>query len=118
MHGSFRSSRISPHFVPRSRVEWATLASKMSDVFVIAEAGVNHNGSLDRALELVDVAARAGADAVKFQTFRASELASSNAHKARYQTAHTGDGDQLSMLRTLELDASAHARIIERCAQR
>ena len=47
--------------------------------FIIAEAGVNHNGSLDRALELVDVAARCGADAVKFQTFRAGELATADA---------------------------------------
>lgn len=84
--------------------------------FVIAEAGVNHNGSLDRALELVNAAADAGADAVKFQTFRADELASRVATKAPYQRL-AGDPDegQLDMLRRLELPAEAFAQLADRC---
>ena len=72
--------------------------------FVIAEAGVNHNGQLELAHKLIDVAADAGADAVKFQTFRAEGVATTAAPKAQYQIETTGnDGTQLDMIRDLEL---------------
>ena len=86
---------------------------------VIAEAGVNHNGDLGMALRLVDVAADAGADFVKFQTFSATRLATAAARKADYQAATTGgDESQLVMLRRLELSAEAHAQIVARCRER
>jgi N-acetylneuraminate synthase len=77
---------------------------------------VNHNGSLEMAERLVDAAAEAGADAVKFQTFRAEGVASAAAGKAAYQVATTGKGgSQLAMLRALELDETAHAALMKRC---
>jgi len=81
------------------------------NVFFIAEAGVNHNGNIDLAKKLIDTAKRAGADAVKFQTFKGERLASTSASKANYQKETTsGSESQLAMLKSLEL---SHAQFIE-----
>ena len=88
-------------------------------VTVIAEAGVNHNGDAGLALKLVDAAADAGTDVVKFQTFRAETLVSPRAPKAAYQEKATGaDEGQLGMLRGLELSRDAHRRARDRCRER
>ncbi|MDF1522508.1 MAG: N-acetylneuraminate synthase [Trueperaceae bacterium] len=83
---------------------------------VIAEAGVNHNGDIGMAIELVARAADAGADIVKFQTFDTSQVVARNAPKAAYQVARTGDEDsQYDMVRRLELSHDAHLTLVEAC---
>ena len=83
--------------------------------YFIAEAGVNHDGDLDQARRLVDVAAEAGADAVKFQTFTADRLVSPDAPKAAYQEETDAADTQYEMLRRLELPREAHRELIDYC---
>tara|TARA_Y100001935_G_scaffold199624_1_gene167881 strand:- start:922 stop:1932 length:1011 start_codon:yes stop_codon:yes gene_type:complete len=86
-------------------------------VKIIAEAGVNHNGSMDMAKRLIDVAADAGVDFVKFQTFKADKLLIEKAKKAEYQINATSiDESQYSMIQKLELDESDHKEIIDYCS--
>ncbi len=90
-----------------------------NEVCIIAEAGVNYNGRLELAEKLVDLAAEAGADAVKFQTFRADRVVSMKAEKAAYQIETTGNEEsQYDMIRRLELDRAAHEKLIQRCRDR
>ena len=95
------------------------LIGPQQSVFVIAEAGVNHNGDLKMARELIDAAVDAGADAVKFQTFQADRLVMPDAPKAEYQLQNTRKAEsQLEMLRRLELSADAHRELQSYCHQR
>lgn len=89
-------------------------------VMVIAEAGVNHNGDINKALELIDVAAEAGADFVKFQTFKAEKIVNPTAQKAAYQKNNMkGDEDnQFGMLKKLEMGEDWYPVLIERCHQK
>lgn len=86
-------------------------------VFIIAEAGVNHNGDADRALAMVDAAAAAGADAIKFQTFSTDKVIGRTAEKAEYQKRETGEGSQRDMVRPLEMSDELHHRLAERCRE-
>lgn len=87
--------------------------------FIIAEAGVNHNGSLGLALQLVDAAVAAGANAIKFQTFKADKIVTHDAPKAAYQKRQTGAAEsQFEMIRRLELTPEDHRRIFNHCQSR
>nr|WP_321266993.1 N-acetylneuraminate synthase [uncultured Sulfurimonas sp.] len=85
-------------------------------VFIIAEAGVNHNGSVELAKKLIDAASESGADAVKFQTFKTQNLVSKSAKKAEYQKETTDAKEsQFEMIKKLELDADTHRELIKYC---
>jgi N,N'-diacetyllegionaminate synthase len=86
----------------------------MSKTLIIAEAGVNHNGSIDLAIQLIDAAKEAGADYVKFQTFKAENLVTKTSKQAEYQKSNAGQADdrQLTMLKKLELSDEAHHELI------
>jgi N,N'-diacetyllegionaminate synthase len=91
----------------------------MNHIFIIAEAGVNHNGSSELAKRLVDVAAEVGADAVKFQTFKAKNLVSKNAKKAEYQIENTGsDESQYEMIKKLELGFDEFEELKKYCDEK
>lgn len=92
----------------------------MKRTLIIAEAGVNHNGSIDMAMQLIDAAAEAGVDYVKFQTFKAENLVTKSATKAEYQQRNMGKGDnsQYAMLKKLELSSQQHYELIEYCKKR
>jgi len=95
------------------------MTSSSPHTFIIAEAGVNHNGSLKRAMQMVDVAAEAGADAIKFQTFKAEKVIARTAPKAEYQKATTGtDETQLEMVKKLELHEEAHKKLFGHCQEK
>jgi N,N'-diacetyllegionaminate synthase len=80
--------------------------------FIIAEAGVNHNGSLDLAKQLIDMAVAAGADAIKFQTFKAEKITDQETPMAEYQIINTGVLEsQYEMLKRLELDEAGHKQL-------
>lgn len=88
----------------------------MKHTIIIAEAGVNHNGSYDRAVDMIHAAARAGVDYVKFQTFKSEKLVSASAPRAEYQKRNCGgDDSQLAMLRALELSYADFARLADEC---
>lgn len=93
----------------------------MGHVIVIAEAGVNHNGSIEIAKQLVDKAAEAGADFIKFQTFKSEKLVSKYARQADYQRRNIGkesDDSQLSMLKKLELSEEDHLELMDYCQKK
>lgn len=93
-------------------------SQRNSKTFIIAEAGVNHNGKLDLAKQMIQAAAQAGADAVKFQTFRTEKLVSAYAPKAEYQKRQTAKNEtQFEMIKKLELDKASHKVLIDWCQQ-
>ena len=85
-------------------------------VIIIAEAGVNHNGDINKAKKLIEIAAKSGADYVKFQTFKAEKLVTKFANKAEYQKENTGnDGSQYEMLKKYEISEPMHKILMEHC---
>ena len=92
---------------------------KPSKTIIIAEAGVNHNGDIKIAKQLVDAAAEAGADFVKFQSFQSKQLATEKAKQAKYQLNAIGNTqNQLKMLYALELKADDHYALIKHCNEK
>jgi len=87
----------------------------MTKTFIIAEAGVNHNGSKSLAMDLIEIAAESGADAIKFQTFTAENLVRKGTLTAEYQQQHTGNQDQYAMLKELEISKEFHYELVENC---
>jgi N-acetylneuraminate synthase len=85
----------------------------MDNIFIIAEAGVNHNGYPDRAFDLVDIAIDSGADAIKFQTFKTENIVTKYAPKAKYQQQEVGT--QFNMLKELELSYKVHHKLFKYC---
>lgn len=90
----------------------------MNKTLIIAEAGVNHNGSIEMAKQLIDAAAVAGVDYVKFQTFKAEELVTKDAKQAEYQQRNAADDSQYTMLKKLELTPRQHEELIAYCQQK
>ena len=93
--------------------------AKMMDTFIISEIGINHNGSVDIAKEMIDVAVEARVDFVKFQTFKAETLVTHSADKAEYQKNLTEKSEsQFDMIKKLELDRTSHEKLIRYCKQK
>ena len=93
--------------------------NNLVNVFIIAEAGVNHNGSIENALKMVDIASDSGADAIKFQSFIASEMLTKNVEKASYQKKNTNmNENHYDMIEKLELTPKMHEKIISRCIKK
>ncbi len=95
------------------------MAESIPSIYIIAEAGVNHNGSMDMAVKMIEAAADAGADAVKFQTFSADRLVTRTAVKAEYQRETTGAAEtQFAMLKRLELSNHDHLVLLNACREK
>lgn len=90
----------------------------MNKTLIIAEAGVNHNGSIEMAKQLIDAAAIAGVDYVKFQTFKAEKLVTKEAKQAEYQQRNAADESQYAMLKKLELSQAQHEELVSYCKQK
>lgn len=102
-----------------NNIEDNKLTNKGNACFIIAEAGVNHNGSLQLAKKLIDVAKKSGADAVKFQTFKSEDLVTNDAKMAQYQQQNTGKKEsQITMLKKLELSDADFVKLKKYCDQK